>query len=196
MAEQTSLRRVREVINKRITRTISAGFDPLTRYKSYFGGIFEDIIDRRTGLVRPIKEARSRVISSAIKAGQSESFIRSNVDIIIKTAFDALRSSPKTTFKEAKKRTLGLIDRVRNDIIDREDRAGAVNVDGVWMIPDDNGELKPFMSIRTRTDSEILEFIKEAGYIDNSHKVSGQRTRNFYNELLMEMGIDLPPEAS
>ena len=54
---QTSSRRVREAINKKIQRQINAGLTPLTTFKTYFpfegGG---DIIDRRTGKVKTIEQ--------------------------------------------------------------------------------------------------------------------------------------------
>lgn len=54
---QTSSRRIREAINKKIQRQLDAGLTPLTTFKTYFpfeaGG---DIIDRRTGKVKTINQ--------------------------------------------------------------------------------------------------------------------------------------------
>ena len=187
---QTSSRRIREAINKKIQRQLDAGLTPLTKFKTYFpfeaGG---DIIDRRTGKVKTIEQfvaERIRESKGEITPQMAKDAFHSRVSIL--AALTEL-----TNTKQVVKHWGAIADEVGA----RYMAAMLAKYGSKSEIVYDNEsgefiELNPYLIAKEKldkmTERERIQFFSQAGGKVNASK----HTVSYFHTISEMLGVDDP----
>lgn len=199
--------RIREAINKKIARQIEQGVTPLTIYKTFFP--FEgdvDIIDRRTGFVKPFEAFVRESVKEKIgtqkqfvyqqsrrgvsKTAAAKAYQRKKAEIGRKVAGDyrervqILSGMDIIETREAKEYQKLRIDEIVPSFLAAiRERYGA-----------DSPEFEKAVDIVTgKSDIELVRDIRKASKKSRPGR-KGRQTVSFYKMLAEVMGVDDPGE--